>query len=99
MICDVVWSADDDGVWIAKRHTTLLPLCDCMAPKRAAEKICRDYFTASVWSEWTGSDEDRIKITLTIHEPPIVSGEYVIDLQRKTVATAISYKEAADLAD
>lgn len=88
-LIDVIWSADYEGCFIAKRNTTLLPpwADSVLNGESAVQNICQDFFTSAVWEEWIGDDPDWT-ITLEIHTPPSIAGSYEVELERVTKASA-----------
>lgn len=90
---DVVWSADCDGVYVAKRHTTLLPPWAGIEDnaETVAKMICEDFFDARVWDEWIGYDNSW-SVQVELHSPPSIAGLYDVDLDRVTKATAYRRK-------
>lgn len=95
-LIDIIWSADCDGVFIAKRHTTLLPpWADCaLNAESVASEICQNFFTDEVWRQWIGNDDTRWTIDLEIHSPASIAGNYEVELERVTKAQARKVKVA-----
>lgn len=88
---EIVWSADSDGIFIAKRHTTLLlgSWADCESNgETAVNDICDDFFTARIWEEWIGMDDDSWTINVEIHSPSSIAGIYEVELERVTKSSA-----------
>lgn len=87
---DVIWSADCDGVFVAKRHITILPPWAGISvnAESVAQAVCEDFFTASVWEEWIGLGDSSWTVNLEIHSPADIVGDFEIDLARVTKASA-----------
>jgi hypothetical protein len=94
---DVVWSAHCDDVYVAKRHTTLLPpWCDCTDnAESAVNTICRDFFRPDIWEEWIGLDDSDWTVQVEIHSPPSIAGLYEVELERVTEARSRRLKSKA----
>jgi hypothetical protein len=97
MTIEIIWSAYDDGVYIAKQQTTLL-VGDWAASKvnaaDAVRKVCEDFFRPDIWHEWIGSDEARWRVIIDVHSPPSIAGSYAVVLERVTRAQVYKIETA-----
>src|SRR5687767_3144632 len=88
---EIKWSADFDGVYIAKQQTTLLSgwwAGQADNATAAVQEICEDFFTSEVWQEWVGMDDNDWMIQVEIYEPEAISGTYEVGLERTVKASA-----------
>lgn len=88
---DIVWDASQDGVFIVKKMTTIMPSwAGCAGNAEAAVKdICEDYFTKEVWDDMVGLDDDRWNgIDVEVYSPAEIAGVYSVDLKLKITALA-----------
>lgn len=98
---EIFWSAHCDGSFIAKDQTTLLPglWADCEDnAESAVVDICEEFFDRHVWDAWIGLDDDDWSVTVIIHSPASIAGDYFVSLERVTKAHARKAAESGSKA-
>jgi hypothetical protein len=93
---NVKWSAvsyDDPKRRITGDLETLVPewMLQQKAGAEISEFICSRYFDLSTWISEFGYEEPSIKLLVTISEPEIALGQYLILMEQFITASSVKF--------